>query len=44
MRRSFTMFLIKKLITNILDNEEKTLLFAIYNSQNQRSYLTVKLK
>jgi len=32
-----------KLVNNILDEGQKTLLFAIYNSKNQRSYLTVKL-
>ena len=33
-----------KLINSILDKGQKTLLFAVYNSNNQRSYLTVKLK
>ena len=33
-----------KLVIAIIDKGEKTLLFAIYNSSNQRSYLTVKLK
>ena len=33
-----------RLINNILDKGQKTLLFAVYNSKNQRSYLTVKLK
>ena len=32
------------LINDIINKGEKTLLFAIYNSSNQRSYLTVKLK
>ena len=32
-----------KLIKEILNKDQKTLLFAIYNSSNQRSYLTVKL-
>ena len=32
-----------KLIKEILKKGQKTLLFAIYNSSNQRSYLTVKL-
>lgn len=32
-----------KLVNDILDKGQKTLLFAIYNSKNQRSYLTVKL-
>jgi len=32
-----------KLVNDILNKGQKTLLFAIYNSQNQRSYLTVKL-
>ena len=33
-----------KLVKNIIASGEKTLLFAVYNSSNQRSYLTVKLK
>jgi len=33
-----------KLVNNIIDKGQKTLLFAIYNSGNQRSYLTVKLQ
>ena len=33
-----------KLVQDIVDKGQKTLLFAIYNSNNQRSYLTVKLK
>jgi serine protease Do len=33
-----------KLVNDILNKGQKTLLFAIYNSNNQRSYLTVKLK
>ena len=32
-----------KLVNNILNKGQKTLMFAIYNSKNQRSYLTVKL-
>ena len=32
-----------KLVKGILDKGQKTLLFAIYNLNNQRSYLTVKL-
>ena len=32
------------LIKEIIDNGEKTLYLAIYNSRNQRSYITVKLK
>ena len=32
------------LIKNIVDKDEKTLYLAIYNSSNQRSYITVKLK
>jgi len=32
-----------KLVNDILDKGQKTLLFAIYNSNGQRSYLTVKL-
>ena len=32
-----------KLVDDILNKGQKTLLFAIYNSKNQRSYLTVKL-
>ena len=33
-----------KLIKEIIDNDESTLYLAIYNSDNQRSYITVKLK
>ena len=33
-----------KLIKDITEKDQTTLLLAIYNSQNQRSYLTVKLK
>ena len=33
-----------KLVNNLLEKGEKTLLFAIYNANNQRTYLTVKLK
>ena len=33
-----------KLLKDIIDKGEKTLMFAVYNSSNQRSYLTVKLK
>jgi len=33
-----------KLVDDILNKGQKTLLFAIYNSRNQRSYLTVKLQ
>ena len=33
-----------KIVKNIISEGEKTLLFAIYNSQNQRSYFTVKIK
>ena len=33
-----------KLVNDIIDKGQKTLLFAIYNSGNQRSYLTVKLQ
>ena len=33
-----------KLANEILNKGEKTLYFAIYNSNNQRSYITVKLK
>ena len=32
------------LIQEILDQDVKTLYLAIYNSSNQRSYITVKLK
>ena len=32
-----------KLVDEIFNKDQKTLLFAIYNSKNQRSYLTVKL-
>ena len=33
-----------KIVNDIIDKGQKTLLFAIYNSNNQRSYITVKLK
>ena len=33
-----------KLVNEIIKKEEKTLYLAIYNSSNQRSYITVKLK
>ncbi len=33
-----------KLLKDIINKGEKTLMFAVYNSNNQRSYLTVKLK
>ena len=33
-----------KLVKDIVDKGQETLLFAIYNSNNQRSYLTVKIK
>ena len=33
-----------KIVNDLVSKGEKTLLFAIYNSGNQRSYLTVKLK
>jgi len=33
-----------KLVNDIINSGENTLMFAIYNSSNQRSYLTVKLK
>jgi len=32
------------LVKNIINKEEKTLYLAIYNSNNQRTYITVKLK
>ena len=32
------------LLKGIINKEEKTLYLAIYNSSNQRSYITVKLK
>ena len=32
------------LVKKLIDKDEKTLMFAIYNSNNQRTYLTVKLK
>ena len=32
-----------KLVNDILNKGQKTLMFAVYNSKNQRSYLTVKL-
>ena len=31
-------------VKNIIDKGTETLYLAIYNSQNQRSYITVKLK
>ncbi len=34
----------KNLVKEILDSGEKTLYLAIYNSSNQRTYLTLKLK
>ena len=33
-----------KIVNDIINKGQKTLLFAIYNSNNQRSYITVKLK
>ena len=33
-----------KMVDDIINGGQKTLLFAIYNSNNQRSYLTVKIK
>ncbi len=33
-----------KIVNDIINKGQKTLLFAIYNSKNQRSYITVKLK
>ena len=33
-----------KLVDEIIKRDEKTLLFATYNSNNQRGYLTVKLQ
>jgi predicted CopG family antitoxin len=33
-----------ELVEQLIDKDEKTLMFAIYNSSNQRTYLTVKLK
>ena len=32
------------LVKEIIDKGEKTLYLAIFNSNNQRSYITVKLK
>ena len=32
------------LLEKMIEKEEKTLYLAIYNSNNQRSYITVKLK
>ena len=31
-------------LEKVLEKEEKTLYLAIYNSKNQRSYITVKLQ
>ena len=36
--------ILDEIIENILKSDEKTLLFVIYNNQNQRRYLGVKLK
>ena len=33
-----------KLIEELIEKDEKTLYLAIFNSSNQRSYITVKLK
>jgi serine protease Do len=33
-----------KMVKNIISKGEKTLLFAVYNNNNQRSYLTVTIK
>jgi 23S rRNA pseudoU1915 N3-methylase RlmH len=33
-----------KLVNDIVNEGQKTLMFAIYDSDNQRTYLTVKLK
>ena len=33
-----------KLVDSIIAKGQKTLLLAIYNSSNQRAYVTVKLK
>ena len=35
---------LEEIIDKILKSEEKTLLFVIYNNQNQRRYLGVKVK
>ena len=35
---------ISSLVNDIIKKGEKTLYLAIYNSTNQRSYITVKLK
>ena len=34
----------EKMVKNIVSKGEKTLLFAVYNNNNQRSYLTVTIK
>ncbi len=34
---------LKEIITEVLNSNQKTVLFAIYNSQNQRRYIGVKL-
>ena len=34
----------EKMVKNIISKGEKTLLFAVYNNNNQRSYLTVTIK
>ena len=33
----------EKIINNVLQSDEKTMLIAIYNNQNQRRYIGVKL-
>ncbi len=35
---------LNKIVTQVLNSNQKTILFVIYNSQNQRRYIGVKLK
>jgi serine protease Do len=35
---------LKEIVTEVLNTNQKTILLVIYNSQNQRRYIGVKLK
>jgi serine protease Do len=35
---------LKEIVTEVLNTNQKTILVVIYNSQNQRRYIGVKLK
>ena len=35
---------LNKIVKEVLNSNQKTILFVIYNSQNQRRYIGVKLK